>query len=438
MRRPTRIPVVVSGAFLCVTLIWATKAIADRLEDTDYIALDHPAINYIDSPLADPVGLLDAKLAKGTAKLDFAPNGLGYLPAILKQLNINIDSQVLVFSHTSIQAARISPRAPRAIYFNDEVAVGFVQNGEVLEFTALDPIRGVRMYVMNASRTAKPGMAQRDDCRQCHQGGITMGVPGMVISSIHPASEKTRDMHGSAFITDQNTPFKERWGGWYVTGTSGAQVHLGNNTELVDPVRPGNAVLDKTQNVTSLADMFDTSRYLAPTSDMVALMTLEHQNRMTNLLVRIGWDARIALYDKDIHDKKEDAEREKLNAEIDEMVRYMLFTEEDQLKELVAGVSTFTKTFPQRGPRDSKGRSLRDFDLQTRLFRYPLSYMIYSAAFDSLPDLVKERVYRRLYDLLTGKEEVGHLSAADRGNIVEILRETKKGLPAYWTANAGR
>ena len=425
-----RIPTTVCGCFLLLSVTWA---IADRLEDTDYIPLDHPAIKYMDSDPADPVGLLDAKLGKGTAKLDFAPNGLGYLPAILKQLNINIDSQVLVFSHTSIQAARISPRAPRAIYFNDEVAVGFVQNGEVLEFTALDPIRGVRMYVMNASRTTKPGMAQRDDCRQCHQGGITMGVPGMVISSIHPASEKTRDMHGSAFITDQNTPFKERWGGWYVTGTSGGQVHLGNNTELVDPVRPGNAVLDKTQNVTSLANMFDTSRYLAPTSDIVALMTLEHQNRMTNLLVRIGWDARIA-----IRDKKVEAEREKLNSEIDEMVRYMLFTEEDQLKEPVAGVSSFAKTFPQRGPKDSKGRSLRDFDLQTRLFRYPLSYMIYSAAFDNLPDLVKERVYRRLYDLLTGKEEVGHLSAADRGNIVDILRETKKALPAYWTANAGR
>ena len=430
MLRRFRIPVVLSGAFVLLCVTWA---IADRLEDTDYIPLDHPAINYMDSDPADPVGLLDAKIDKGTTKLEFAPNGLGYLPSILKQLNINIDSQVLVFSHTSIQAARISPRAPRAIYFNDDVAVGFVQSGEVLEFTGLDPIRGIRNYVMSASRTTKPSLAQRDDCRQCHQGGITLGIPGMVISSVHPASDKTRDMHGSAFITDQNTPFKERWGGWYVTGTSGGQVHLGNNTELVDPVRPGNASKEKTQNLTSLDDKFDTSRYLAPTSDLVALMTLEHQIRMTNLLIRVGWDARIA-----IHDKKVDDEQEKLNAEIDEMLRYMLFTEEDQLKEPVAGVSTFTKTFPQRGPKDSKGRSLRDFDLQTRLFRYPLSYMIYSAAFDNLPDLVKERVYRRLYESLTGKEDVGHITAADRGNIVDILRETKKDLPPYWTTNAGR
>lgn len=433
MLRRFYVPLIVGCTALLLGAGWV---LADRLEDTDYIPLDHPAIQYAETDPADPVGLLDRKIDKGALKLDFAPNGLGYLPALLKQLNINIDSQVLVFSHTSIQASRISPRSPRAIYFNDEVSVGFVQNGEVLEFTALDPIRGVRLYVMNAARANKPGMAQRDDCRQCHQGGITMGVPGMVISSIHPASQKTRDMHGSAFITDQRTPFSERWGGWYVTGTHGAQVHLGNNTELVDPVRPGNISTEPTQNLTKLDDKFDTSRYLAPTSDIVALMTLQHQTRMTNLLVRIGWDARIA-----IADKKLDAETEKLNGEIEEMLQYMLFSGEDLLKEPVTGVSSFTKTFPNRGPKDSKGRSLRDFDLKTRLFRYPLSYMIYSAAFDNLPDLVKNRVYQRLYEVVSGKDDTKaftHLSPSDRGNLLEILRETKRNLPDYWTAKAGQ
>jgi len=240
-------------------------------------------------------------------------------------------------------------------------------------------------------------------------------------------------------MTDHRTAFAQRWGGWYVTGTHGAQTHLGNNENLTDPIHPGPAAREGTQNVTSLKDRFDTSKYLAPTSDIVALMVLEHQTRMTNLMTRVGWDARVAM-----HDGKLDAERKQLDAEIEEMVAYMLFGDEDQLQEPVAGVSTFSKTFPQRGPRDKQGRSLRDFDLKTRLFRYPLSYMIYSAAFDGMPDLVRERAYRMLYDILTGKDtresianlSLANLKAQDRSAILEILRATKPKLPDYWTAGA--
>ena len=130
-------------------------------------------------------------------------------------------------------------------------------------------------------------------------------------------------------------------------------------------------------------------------------MTLEHQTRMTNLMTRIGWDARIAL--REGKGKLDAAARDRIDTEIEEMVGYMLFVDEEPLKEPVKGVSTFTKTFAERGPRDTKGRSLRDFDLQKRLFRYPLSYMIYSAAFDGLPEMVRDRVYQRLYDVLTGQ-----------------------------------
>jgi hypothetical protein len=242
-------------------------------------------------------------------------------------------------------------------------------------------------------------------------------------------------------MTDHRTPFNQRWGGWYVTGTHGAQTHFGNNRALVDPVRPGPASLEGTQNVTDLSRWFDTSRYLVPTSDLVALLVLEHQTRMTNLLIRIGWDGRIAQ-----HDGLLVTQGAQLNAEIDELVGYMLFGGEAPLLEPVAGVSAFSKTFPQRGPRDKQGRSLRDFDLKTRLFRYPLSYMIYSAAFDGLPGLVRDRIYQRLYAILTGQDasaSVGglslkNLSAEDRRAILEIVRETKPNLPAYWTASGAK
>jgi hypothetical protein len=419
-----------------LAVLVACVLLADRLEDTFYVPLDDPAIQYAGT-VSDPIARLDKQLESQKIKLDYAPNGWGYLPAVLKQLDIHVDSQVLVFSRTSIQTSHISPRTPRAIYFNDDTAVGFVQNGEVLELSAIDPKQGAVFYSLDTEKSDRPEFVRRDDCLRCHQGAPTMGIPGIMISSVHPVTDaEARESHGSAFITDGRTSFEERWGGWYVTGTHGSQVHLGNNPELTDPLNPGRALKEGTQNVTSLEDRFNTSRYLAPTSDIVALLTLEHQTRMTNLMTRIGWDARIAL--REAKGKMDDAARDHINAEIDQMVGYMLFADEELLKAPVKGVSTFTKTFAERGPRDAKGRSLRDFDLQKRLFRYPVSYMMYSAAFDGMPDTVRERVYQRLFDVLTGKDQsqtFTRISAGDRQAALEIVRATKSNLPKYWLAN---
>jgi hypothetical protein len=405
---------------LVVTVAAVTWLAAQQLEDTFYIPLDDPAIQYGQRATDDPVARLQQRLERGEVKLETVPNGVGYLPSVLKQLDVNPDSQALVFSKTSTQTDKIGPRTPRAIYFNDNVALGFVRNSDILEIASLDPQQGVQFYVL--VNAAQPAFAHSDGCLRCHQGAVTLGVPGFVVSSIHPISQ-ARQEHGNAFMTDQRTPLSGRWGGWYVTGTTGSQTHLGNNTNLVDPVRSGGPSTQPTQNLTSLAEMFDTSKYLAPTSDIVALMTLEHQIRMTNLMIRIGWDARIGT------------PAERLNTEIEQMLQYMLFTDEEPLKGPVKGVSTFTDTFPQRGPRDPQGRSLRDFDLKTRLFRYPLSYMIYSAAFDGMPQKVRDRVYQRLFEILTGKDTskpFANLSAETRTTILEILRATKPSLPAEW------
>lgn len=407
---------------------------AESLEDTIYIPLDHPAIQYSQAPSNDPVALLEKKLESGKVKLDYAPNGWGYLPSILKQLDINVDSQALVFSRTSIQTDHISPRTPRAIYFNDDAAVGYVQGGDELELTGLDPQRGVYLYTMDTVKSDRPLFGTREDCLRCHQGPVTLGVPGLMISSVHPKSEGPRESHGGAFMTDDRIPITQRWGGWFVTGNTGSQHHYGNNIALTDPLHPGGPAGDDTQNLTSLTGFLDTSKYLVPTSDVVALMTLEHQSRMTNLIVRIGWDTRIALHDAK-GGKLDAATSEKLDSEIEQMVGYMLFADEAPLREPVQGVSTFTKTFPQRGPHDRQGRSLRDFDLHTRLFKYPLSYMIYSQAFDALPEIARERIYRRLYDVLTGKDQskkFARLSPEDRRAVLEIVRQTKPALPAYW------
>ncbi len=395
-------------AAACATLVVLG---AERLEDTSYVPYEHKAIQYFETPANEAVKRLDDAIDDGKTNLSFTP-GFGYLPDLLKRFDINVDSQVLVYAQDSFQASVISPQFPRAIYFNDELSVGYEPHGEVYELAALDPKQGVMFYSLNMERAAKPSFGRREVCLQCHQGGQTLGIPGLVISSQYiPKGAEVEHVRGG-FVTDDRTPIEDRWGGWFVGGSVTAK-NRGVPIGAVGTQPP-----------------FDPARYLSPTSNPVALLTLEHQTRMTDLIVRIGWDTRIAMADG-----KLDEARPKLDAAIDDMVGYMLFADEAPLGGPVKGDSTFTKTFPERGPKDKQGRSLRDFDLEKRLFKYPLSYMIYTKAFDSMPAWDLERIYRRLYDVLSGKNtdaKFAKLSADDRRNVLEILRATKPNLPAYW------
>jgi hypothetical protein len=238
------------------------------------------------------------------------------------------------------------------------------------------------------------------------------------------------------FITDHRSPLRERWGGWYVTGEHGTQQHLGNRTfERFAPL--ANWDLEDSGNRTNLQKFFDTSAYLAPHSDIVALMTLEHQTRMTNLITRVGYETRVALHDARatwIGDLGPSLQSRIVNT-IEEMLRYMLFTDEALLDAPVRGTTSFAKDFGEAGPRDAKGRSLRDLDLETRLLRYPCSYLIYSAQFNALPESAKDVIYRRLWEILSGRdksEAFRRLTKTDRQAIREILTATKRDLPTYW------
>lgn len=376
----------------------------------------------------DAVARLEQRLERGEASLEYRP-GLGYLPSLLKLLDINPDSQVLVFSKTSFQQALISPKNPRAIYFNDDVSVGAVPGGQVFEVSALDPVRGVVFYTLGMEQSQKPHIERTSGvCEQCH-GPVSVLVPGLMVTSVIPDATGTPFFTGAFFnITDQRTPIDKRWGGWYVTGTS--EPHMGNAVAS-DPKRPTELDTEGTQNLTSLAGKFDLSKYLEPTSDIVALMTLEHQTRVINLMTSISAQAR-SLLEKG---KLDDATKGKLNSAVEDIVSSLLFADEAELHQPVKGVSTFTQTFPQRGPRDKQGRSLRDFDLRKRLFRYPLSYMIYDETFDKMQDTVRTRVYQRLYDVLSGPDttaKYARLSKEDRTAILAILRDTKPNLPDYF------
>jgi hypothetical protein len=252
----------------------------------------------------------------------------------------------------------------------------------------------------------------------------------LVVSSVYPSADGTPFVTGTFFEgIDHRTPLENRWGGWYVSGTHGSVRHLGNAI-APDPDHPFDLEPQATQNVTSLASKFDSTKYPTPTSDIVALMTIEHQARMTNLITSISQQFRRALNIGTMESLKSSLDRA-----VEQMVEYMLFVDEAPLRDPVKGVSSFSQTFPEQGPRDKRGRSLRDFELRTRLFRYPLSYMIYSDIFDAMPAAARDRVYRRVHDVLTGKEQnpkFAHLSDDDRLAILEILIHTKPNLPDYW------
>jgi hypothetical protein len=379
----------------------------------------------------DPIARLAARLKSGDVRLDAGGGTLAYLSSVLKELDVNPDSQTLVFSKTSFQSAKISPKTPRAIFFNDSVAVGSVQGGDVLEFIAHSPKDGLVFYTLDATPTPAPRFERRDAiCFNCH-GLMNGGVAGLMVNSVFPAPDGMPFSTAQFFpIIDHRTPFEQRWGGWYVTGKHGKLEHRGNAV-APDSSRPMNLDMASTQNVTNLAGRFDLSRYLTGASDLVALMTLEHQTGAANLIARLNAGMRRVMSDGTYMG----AAGKKVEALADELVAYMLYADEAPLREPVQGNTTFAKSFAARGPRDSKGRSLRDFDLKTRMFRYPLSYMMYSEAFDGMPKTARDHVYKKLYDVLMGKDsrpKFARLSVEDRRAILEILRETKPNLPDDW------
>lgn len=321
----------------------------------------------------DPITRLSHGVDSGEAQLEFQPGGLGYLPSLLHQINLPVDS---------------------------------------LEIAAFDPVKGVVLYTLSTAQTNKPRFVARDvECAGCpgYSADVTLTVTTVFPK---PDGDPFLPVGGSQPLTiDHRTPLAQRWGGWYINGTHGGQRHMGNAV-AANPNHP----LD----LEALTLKPEVDRYLAPTSDIVALMTLEHQTRMINLITRVSRIYRA---------NRKDA------AAIDELVTYMLFADEARFTEPIKGVSTFTGSFARRGPLDSRSRSLREFDFRTRMFRYPLSYIIYSDSFDALTASARDLIYPRLYGVLSGKNtdpKFAGISREDRRAVFEILRETKPNVPAYW------
>jgi hypothetical protein len=415
-----------------------------------YIPYSDAPINYRSQDLTDPVALLEKQIEDGKVALTYEPEN-GYLKSVLSLLKVPVSSQTLVFSKTSFQYPKISPEHPRALYYNDDIYVGKVHDGNAIEIVSFDPRQGAIFYLVDERQVDKPVFQRAElDCTQCHIAAGTRGVPGVLLRSVFPSPNGNLVPRTTSYITDQESPLKQRWGGWYVSGPLG-NATMANAIVAEAPAAPvaGAPTPAPLPQLSPLNRPFDPAAYLAPGSDPVALLVLTHQAQMHNLITLTNYQTRLALYALQktgatvpatgvaLESLPENTRRQ-IQKPADQLLHQLLFVNETKLgldAQQVIKASAFAREFAAQGVRDSQGRSLRDFDLHDRIFKFPCSYLIYNAAFDGLPEPARGYIYHRLLQVLSGQDqsaEYASLAAGDRKAILSILLETKPGLPAEW------
>ena len=376
---------------------------------------EHPAINYRSSGISALVADANRKLESGAA---YDPRR-GYLGATLDAFGVPASSQLLLFSKTGVQQSFTSPQNPRAFYFNDRVIITHVPGASFMEVAVHDPSGGARFYTLPQDPAVKPVLSASNECLRCHVSSNTMEVPGFIARSMYTGRDGRTHPELGSFLVDHRRDYTERWGGWFVTGAPDTLRHLGN-TIVSDPrVAPAATASD----IPSLEGRAPTERYMSPYSDVTALAVFDHQMHAMNLLTRLTWESRIAA-----SSGTPDFQQGPLGDLLRETADYLLLVDEAPLEGPFSGGSGFAEWFAAQGPKDAGGRSLREFDRRSRLFRYPGSYMIYSPVVDEMPSAARQALYSRMRTVLEGKDPAPRyqrMAAADRQAVLEILAATK-------------
>lgn len=431
-----------SGLVFAAVFLMALGVVTDwgtRPAHAQRDGFEHPPIDYLNTEVHDRVAELSRKMQAGEAELAFDPQH-GYLPAVLEALDVPVSSQTLVFSKTSLQLNRISPRRPRSLFFNDDVYVGYCQRGDVLEFAATDAHQGATFYTLANSQTEAANakneqptfIRDRGGCLSCHASSRTQNVPGYLVRSVFADAAGRPKLGSGTFTTDHTSDFKDRWGGWYVSGHHGSMRHMGN---VISRGEQHEIDREEGANQTDLSGHFHADNFLSPHSDIVALMVLEHQTQMHNAIAAANYETRQAIHQSfqmnELLERPKghisDSANRRIDSSVDDLLEQLLFCGEFELTDVVTGSTEFAAEFEARGRLDSKGRSLRQFDLTTRMFRYPCSYLIHSDAFMGLPELAQTRTVAKLERILTGEDDspqYNHLTPRVRSSIHEILRDT--------------
>jgi hypothetical protein len=365
-------------------------------------------------------------LSAGRIELDYSGEK-AFVASLLKSLDIPAWSQMLLFSTTSLQLSLITPRTPRALFFNEDIYLGYVVGGKI-EIVSVDPDLGGVFYLFDIPRNGQPPRPERATrCMNCHAREDAGYVPGLVVKSVIPGP---RGGSLESFRQEQSghgVPLPQRFGGWYLTGTGGFTNHLANFYGLStpqgivrQPLQPG---------VT-----FNYDRYLVPGSDLLPQLVHEHQAGFVNRAVEATYRTRAYLAEGAGKLGAEHAGI--LDQQARSLTRYLLFADEVPLpKGGVAGDPEFKRDFASVRRLGPGGASLKDFDLRTRLFQHRCSHMIYSLAFQGLPPEMKQRVFARLaqaLDTARPDKEFTYLPAAEKQTIRGILRATLPELPKSW------
>ncbi|MDZ4688897.1 MAG: hypothetical protein SH850_27795 [Planctomycetaceae bacterium] len=374
--------------------------------DPPRLPIGQKGVDYLSPATSDPVARLIADVEAG--KTTLAHNeSTGYLPALLAALDVPVESQLLLFSRTSLQSRHIGPKTPRAIYFTDEVTIGWIPDAPIIEVMGQDPVKGSVFYTIPQTADAFQPRRESQRCNGCHVTQRSAGVPGFIVRSFEtdarggPVSGKARITHAS--------PVVDRWGGWFLTGQTPKQSHRANligpgdfEQHTAEPLHRG-ALAD-------LSSLTDLARYPSRHSDVNAALVFDHYGDTYNVLMRVNAEQRL---DKPLKG-------------MDGLVTALLLLDEAPLVGPITGIGGFAEQYLEQGPRDAQERSLRELDLDTRVYKWGVSPLVYSQTFRELPDPARREVQTRMTALLDGSVPwTGPERSEDvRRTALEILRET--------------
>ncbi|MDA0591569.1 MAG: hypothetical protein O3C17_26645 [Planctomycetota bacterium] len=395
------------------------------IEFSDKLPYGTQSVDYFAETVDDPVSRLQEQIRSGTVTLQ-SDDRHGYLKSLLKHLDVPVESQLLVFSKTARAPNLVSPKTPRAVFFNDTVSVAWIPEATELELTAVDPARGVNFYALpqptrETSEDRPVEFARRSRCLACHSGRSSLEVPGLLLRGFQ-TDDAGKMLYGFSRIT-HDTTYDRRWGGWFVTGSPAGLIHRGNLIGESENERhkqePGFL-----SSLKHLEERVDLSAWPTQSSDFVAHLILSHQVQGTNLLIRVGMEARL--------NRHSDAQ--------DRLVRYLVFADEPELNISTADAIALRRTayaswFQTHGGSVRSPGSLRELDLSRRLFRNRLSYLINTPLFDGLPEATRSELLTRIWHGLSDEqpeEAFRHLAAEERKQILSIVRATRQDVPAVW------
>jgi len=395
---------------------------------------------YFSKDAKDPVTLLMKRVQRGEVLIK-EPNGKPLVERLLRELGLNKDTQILVFSRTSLQRREVSYSNPRALYFNESVYLGWMPNGRI-EIASFDPELGPIFYFQRELDDASsPLLARTRSCLGCHAGDATNFLPGSLGRSVYPdKSGRSLRSIDDYRRSGHHIPLHDRYGGWFVSGNHGAMRHMGN---AIASREGGKITIDREQfaNLEKLDRFFSTEAYPAPGSDIAALLVFDHQVTMHHRLVEAAYRARQSLFDSKLDPKETDVSKLSKGRSTDEflegrdkVVDYLLFRDETPIPK-VSCDPAFRRAFSANRIADRRKRSLKDLRLDGRIFENRCSYMIYSPTFNQFPPMLKGAIYARIHEILTSPKPVegfDYLGKEEKRRILEILDETKEDLPPGW------